>query len=314
MIDNLGICKGPGTVLSQIKVGSDSVQLSRNGKHFYILLNNRVILAAKSDKDMFSSGIPIFASVLKSLSKKAGIDQLRWLPTTDTKKDNRMLSDVLKGISENLKPAEVFILTQVPDEIQDQKPKEASKTDPVKRIEDYRISLKVFGATIDGIKESSDVLLRTCLAKKMWGSKEIMGIIGDVRANMDELSGDFEQLDVCTEHSDNRARFIQAAFSRRIASDQVKETVGKVIEDFSYLKSFMSRLAQVLNPIYTIDKDFRERVGYPATWFFTPSTFMNFTYEYDNLIDHVIKAASLESKIIEPLMIWKMAMSHPSRS
>jgi hypothetical protein len=87
----------------------------------------------------------------------------------------------------------------------------------------------------------------------------------------------------------------------------MKDVVGKIIENFSYLKSFMSRLAQDLQPLYRIDADFKSKVGYPATWFFNPSTFMNFTDEYDTLIDHMVKSASLESNIIEPLFAWKIS-------
>ena len=307
MIENLGVCKGPGTVLGCLEIGSDGLQISKNGKNFYILLNNRTILSAKSEKIFLTKNIPVAATVIKRMTKKAGIDSLRWLPTTNVKKDNEMISDSLKYIRENLEPAEVFVLQINPDEIQDQLPKEASKRFRIaNKISDYRDDLKLFDQTLSNLRYASEVLLRTNLERKMWGSKGVMDIIHEAKSEMDRLAEDFEISECMMEHSDDRARIIQAAMDRKLKTPPIKETAGKVIENFSFIKSFMSKVAQNLHSLYVIDKDFKARVGYPATWFFNPSIFMNFTYEYENLMDHMIKTASLETEVIEPLLVWKM--------
>jgi hypothetical protein len=307
MDENLGICRGSGTIFCHLKIGSDGMQLSRNGKNFYVLLNNRTILSAKSEKDFLSKNVPVIVSIVKSMAKKAGLDSMHWLPTTDIKKDNKMVSDALNFIQTNLKPAEVFVLQIVPDEIQDQQPKDASKRPSViDKLSEYQSDLQTFSTTIDGVRYASETLLRTNLEKKMWGSKEVMDIINGSHSEMDKLAENFEKVEYLIEHSGDWAGIIQTALKRNLKTASIKETAGKTLEGFSFLKSFMSKLAQNLHPLYTIDKDFKARVGYPATWFFNPSTFMNFTFEYENLIDNIIKMASLESEIIEPILVWKM--------
>jgi hypothetical protein len=307
MDENLGICKGPGTVFCRMKIGSDILQLSRNSKTLYVLLNNRTILSSKSEKDFMAESIPVIVPIIKSMTKKAGLDSMHWLPTTNIKKDNKMISDSLDYIQNNLKPAEVFVLQIAPDEIQDQQPKDASvRPDLVDRLSEYQSDLKMFENTIGNICCASEILLRTNLEKKMWGSKEIMDIISQAQSNMIKASEDFERVDYLIEHSGNWAGIIQTAINRKIKTASIKDTAGKIIENFSFLKSFMSKVAQNLHSLYTIDKDFKARVGYPATWFFNPSTFMNFTFEYENLVDNIIKTASLESEVIEPLLVWKM--------
>lgn len=305
-MEDLGICKGQGNLLCSMRVGSDQVQLSKNGKDFYTLFNGRVIAAYKSDKDLIAKGLPFVLPVIKEMCKKAGMDEMRWLPTTSPKKDNKMISDAMKYVKDNLKPAEIFVLELVPDEIQDQLPKQASKKSVLSGLQDYRDSLKEFETTVNGLRGTSGILLKTCLAKQMWGSKSIMDIITANKAAMVDISPDTERVDMCFERSGDRARFIQAAFERKMSTQQVKEVVGKIIEEFSFLKTYMSRMAQELQPLYTIDREFKAKVGYPATWFFNPSTFMDFTDGYESLIKHIIKSASLETEVFEPLLVWKI--------
>lgn len=303
-MENLGICKGTGNVLINMRVGQEKIHLSRNGRQYYILLNNRVIGSVKSEKELFDRGLPFLIPLVKELARTAGIDQLRWLPTTDIKKDNKMVSDAMKFVKQNLKPSEIFVLQIVPDEIQDQLPKEASRSDFLQKLEWYKKALKSFENNVGIVHESSEVLLKTNLAKEMWGSKNVMEIISGTKEAMIDLP--HENMDVCFEKSEKEASYIQAAFSRRLANDQVKEATGKLIEDFSFLKSYMSRLAINLQSLYTIDKDFKKHVGYPATWFFNPTTYLNFTDGYENLVGHLVKTAALETEIFEPLLLWKM--------
>jgi hypothetical protein len=55
-----------------------------------------------------------------------------------------------------------------------------------------------------------------------------------------------------------------------------------------------------------MDATFQKHTGFPATWFFCSSVFMDFLYEYENLIEHLIKAANIESFLIEPLLVLKI--------
>jgi len=328
MIDNLGVCKGPGSVLGTLKIGSDDFQISKNGKQYYVLLNNRAILSSKSEKSFVAKSIPVATLMAKRIAKKAGIDQLRWLPTTNPKKDNKMVQDSLDFIQKNLRPAEIFVLQMVPDEIQDQFQSTLSsyisnesdinnkyntnRYAEVNKLGEYRNDLKLFDQTLENLKYSSDVLLRTNLEKKMWGGREVQDIIHEAKTEMEELAAEYDTTDCMMEHSDDRARIIEAALNRKLNDDHFKKIAGEIIENFSYIKSFISRMAQNLNSIYSIDKDFKSRIGYPATWFFNPSTFLDFTYEYESLTDHLVKMASLETEIIEPLLIWKMTVNRRS--
>jgi hypothetical protein len=308
MLTDLGICKGPGTIFCKFKIADDRVQLSRNGKYYYALLNNRTVLSSRTEKEFLSDSIPVLLLMMNGMMKRAGVDSLHWLPTTNIKKDNKMISDSLDFIRKNRKPAETFVLQIVPDEIQDQQPKEASVRSPKygDRISGYWSDLGVFGSTIENIKQASEILLRTNLEKKMWGARDVMNIITASKAKMNRMAENFERSESIIEHSEHQIDILRTALQRNLKIASTRETAGKIIENFSFLKSFMSRLAQNLNTLYTIDKDFKVATGYPATWFFNPNTYMNFLYEYENLADNLIKTASLETEIIEPLLVWKM--------
>lgn len=306
--ENLGVCKGPGRILGEIKIGSDSINISKNGRHFYALLNNRVIMAAKSQKVLSERVVPVLSLMIKNICKHAQLDAARWRHIDKEYTD--MITKTIREISQNLKPVDIYLLKAKPDETQDNRSILSSdKRGIVEKLNDYRSSLSKFEETTNELKKSSEILLRTNLDKKIWGSKKVMNIINDMKSDMGVLSNDFEDVEGCLERSDDQAYKIQTIISKKYATKNMKKIVGKVIEDFAALKSFSSELTQVLQRLSSIDRVFKASVGYPATWFFNGSTFMDFLFEYDNLVDHVIKFAALESDVVEPLLIWKIKLT-----
>ena len=308
MYENLGICKGPGRLLGEIRIGSDFINISKNGRHFYILLNNRTVMAAKSEKELSERVVPVLSLIIKSFSKKAKLDSAQWHHMD--KDYTKMVTETIKSIKENLEPVEIYLLNAKPDETQDNRSiLSADKRGIVEKLADYRSVLKDFEETVNELKHSSEILLRTDLDKKIWGSKSVMDIISSVKSNMKDLSKNYETIDGCLERSDKQAYKIQAIISKKYATDKLKKVAGDIVENFAVLKSFSSELALVLQRLSSIDRVFKASVGYPATWFFNGSTFMDFLFEYDNLVNHMIKFAALESNVVEPLLVWKIQIN-----
>ena len=305
MIDDLGICKGPGTILCEFRVGSTGVQLSKIGKCFYALVNKRVVLSAKSEKDLLSKGIPVVALIIKNLMKTAQMDEMRWKPLD--KNYTHLFDDALKSISETMVPAEVFVLKLKPDEMDDNSTVDARMYgDEPDSMEDYKSQLKKFSDTVECEKHGAEILLRTNLDKSMWGSKEVMTVLAGIKAEMGPIYEASEMMEGCFEHAGDQIDYVQRCFERKLATGQVNGMIGKVIESFSTVKSYMSGIVQACQGLYTIDKVFKSRVGYPATWFFNGSTYMDFLFDHETMIDHLIKMASIETSVIEPLLVRKM--------
>lgn len=308
MFENLGVCKGPGNILGQIQMGTDTISISKIGRHLYALLNNRVIMTAKSKQELQNRVAPVLSHIVKSISKTSQLDSARWKPVD--KKYTQMITDTIKSIQKNLEPVEVYLLKSKPDETQDNRSiLSENKKGIVERLNNYRFSLKKFEETKNNIKEASDVLLRVNLDRKLWGRKEVMKVISEARSGMEVLSNDYETIDSSLERSDEQVKKIQIIINKKIASKIIKSTIGNIIENFAILKSFLSELAQVLHRFYGIDVIFKKHVGYPATWFLDSSVFMDYVFEYDNLVDHLIKFSALESDTIEPLLLWKIKLT-----
>jgi hypothetical protein len=304
MIDNLGVCKGSGTILCEFRVGSTGVQLSKIGKCFYALVNKRVVLSAKSEKDLLSKGLPVVALIIKNLMKTAQVDEMRWKPLD--KNYTHLFNEALKGVSETMVPAEVFVLKLKPDEIEDNSIVDASVPSLNDSMEDYKTQLRKFSETVECEKHGAEILLRTNLDKSMWGSKDVMVVLAGIKAEMDPFYEASEMIEGCFEHAGDQIDYIQRCFERKLATGLVNGVISKVIENFSNLKSYMSGIVQACQGLYTIDKIFKNRVGYPATWFFNGSTYMDFLFDHENMIDHLIKMASIETNVIEPLLVRKM--------
>lgn len=308
MFENLGVCKGSGTVLGQIYIGNDTISISKIGRRFYTLLNSRVIMAAKSKQELQNRVAPVLSHIMINMSKISQLDSARWRPVD--KKYTQMVTDTIENIQKNLRQVEIYLLKAKPDETQDNRSiLSENKQGIVEKLDDYRSSLKKFEETKNNIQQASEVLLKVTLDKKLWGRKEVMGVISEAKLGMVVLSNDYETIDSCLERSDEQAGKIQIIVSKRIATKTTKSTIGSIIENFAILKSFLSELTQVLYRFYGIDKIFKNHVGYPATWFFDSAVFMDFLFEFDNLINHLIKFTELESNTIEPLLLWKIKLT-----
>jgi len=308
--ENLGVCKGPGEILAHLQVGSDCINISKVGKYFNALLNNRTIISARTEKDFIKKASPVLSHIVNKVCVNAKTDSLRWKRVEHNY--TKMIDNVLEDIEKDGKPAKVFVLEVKPDQIQDNRTtgyQASSKGNIVHKLDEYRFHLKKFGETIENLNQTSGVLLRTDLDKNMWGSKKVMDIISDVKYDTDLLARDYKKMDCCLERSEDNAQKMQIIAKRRAPVIQAKKIAGNVIENFALMKSFMSELAQVLHRLYIIDGTFKSCVGYPATWFFDGSIFMDFMFEYENLIGHLIKSASLETDTIEPLLVWKIKLT-----
>ncbi len=308
MFENLGVCKGPGTILGQLQMGTESINISKIGRHFYALLNNRVIMTAKSKQVLQNRVVPVLSHIVENICKTSQLDSARWRPVD--KRYTQLVIDTIENIKKNLKPVEIYVLKAKPDETQDNRSiLSENKQGIIEKLNDYRLNLKKFEETKNNLQEASEVLLKVNLDRKLWGRKNVMDIINEAKTGMAELSQDYETVDSCLERSDEQVNKVQIIISKKIASRILKSTLGSIIENFSILKSFLSELAQVLYRFYGIDNVFKNQVGYPATWFLDSAVFTDFLFEYDNLIDQLIKFTELESNTIEPLLLWKIKMT-----
>ena len=305
MISDIGICQGSGKSLCEIKIGPDKVGISKVGRLLSTLLNHRTILTADSKKEFNSKSSPVLALVIKELVKKARVNSIQGY-SKGTKDTTDMMDETIKNIKDNITPVEIIMLKTIPDEIEENNPPVEARVSIATKLENYCRDMEDINTNLANIRQTSGTLLKTSLAPKMWGAKEVMKVINEMNSDKEEINNGFEQIEASMEHSGNQVRLIQASIGRNTGT--LKPLVGKVIENFSAVKSFMSRLAQSLQGLYAIDRVFKAHTGYPATWFFDPTTYMDFNFEYDNLINNLIKTASIESDVIEPLLLWKIKM------
>jgi len=301
MIENIGVYKSPEKAFCTLKIGQDNLKFTQVGRAYYTFLNNRAILAAKSDKDFLVNSLPVVMAVIKTLARSSQ-DKVLKMAYTKNK-----FQEAIDFVEENLKPTEVSVLKVRPSEIQDNKPPECSAGDLQKGLFEYKEALTKFAETINNVKQSSDIILRTSLTKKMWGSKDVSSVLDNIKTASSKMI-DLDIIEADIEKSDYFINGMMGLMSGKYATTiiQKKEVASKIVDKFSNIKSFMSHLAQSLQGLNNIDAVFQKYTGYPATWFVCGSTYMDFLYDYDNLIEHLVKCASIESKVIEPLLVLKI--------
>lgn len=295
MIDILGVCKGSGNVVCRMAVGPVVIKVSKAGRQYYSLLNNRIIAEAKSEKEFSTRSLPLLATVIKSLCKNHLVRTVKYASTNK-------IEDILKYIRERSEPAEIQVLESKPDEITDNKPPvdQQSLSASIRR---YRSQLPELQDNFDNMNHVSKILLRTNLSKDVWGHEEINDLLTTTRKRMANLSEDAEKIDFSIEASGRLLNAFESMYDRKLP---IKEVAGKIIDNFSRLKSYASVVAQNLQNFSGIDTLVQKKTGFPATWFFCSSTLMDFMYEYENLINNLIKMAETEGQLIEPLLVLKI--------
>ena len=303
MINKIGICNSEGQTLCWMKAGTDRIDISRNGKHFYTLLNRRAVLESKSEKDLITRTSPVISTFLKTLCKQGNLKEVTIIKGKDYKE---MLDTIIKNISDNLGNAEISVLQMVPDEMQENTPAETRAAN-FKDMSNICENFSSISENVENLKHIASILLRTNLPKDIWGSKEVVSVFHETKNSMDSMNDSFEYLEGCIEQSDSILRHL-SSFSDKISNNipQVRTLVGNIIDNFSNTKTVLSELSQNLNGLYDIDSTFKKNTGYPATWFLNSSILYDFLFEYEALIEQLIKFARIEKNLIEPLLVWKV--------
>lgn len=286
-----------GTVVSQIKCGEDLFDITQD-KSFNCYLNKNHIFSSKINDDSFGSVVGV---LVKATS-----------PTPDIViKSSPLFSTNLKpllNIINKSDRAKVQVLEDKPDEMAENKPDDKFS---LPSIQSYRDKMKKFAESFEIASDLSKVLLKTILPKTMWGSKEVKANLSKMKLSSNEEKEIFE---VAAEHTNTKlGHIITCVNNRGLNSIGVKKavenSVNHISSDFLTMKKMMASFLHTYHNLYASDSFFKKQTGYPATWFFDPSVFYNFTERYEDISENLIEATRAESSVIRPLYAWKIKVT-----
>jgi len=196
---------------------------------------------------------------------------------------------IIKQISENIPTDSVMVLQDKPDEHRENTP---STDEGVYRrflnaVPNYRQNISEYTETKNNLLNLSEALCRSKFSSSMWGADKVIRRIASIRDDLKEMKEGEENFDRAVEDIGRNEKRMILFVSGRSKSPEAKKIFGQFGSDFNEIKSFMTRLAMSLARLNRIDGVFKKYTGYPATWFFNPSLFYDFQYNYDTLTDHI---------------------------
>jgi len=283
-----------GKLVGKIGNGQDFIGLHIDGRSFYSTVNGCRVTESNTRRKFMDHAVPVVALAAVEICKQNPV--LVW----KTDRDQGAMDEIRKHLDGKIDDAKVTVLTLPPDEQQDSGPREMKASVP--NLQGYRDSLPDFAEPVNKCRELADGLLRTNIPKTMWGGKKIQGYLNGIRADLDGLQGDFDRFDATVEHSERNLHMASAVNDRKSSS----VIAGRLIEGFRDIKDTMSKTAQVTYRLFDADRTFKKEAGYPATWFFPPSVYYDFLYNFESLVKGIVKAASLEMSAIMPLFAWRV--------
>lgn len=287
-----------GQRIAQIKCDRDNFDVTLNDKYAQCFYNRIEVMGSKD--------LATFAPVVGVLVSSA----CRYPDTKIGVKVDPVHTDFLKNLVDSISKsdqARVKILELKPDEISDNKPLEA-KVD-LNKLHDYRDNTRMFFACFDDALSLSDVLLSTKLPKSATSFKEIEKTMAKLKMASSELNEKRDAYEMASEQTGTRVgQLITAIDSRRTEEAGVKRlvqaAVSRIAADFLMMKKLLASLVLSHYPLYDMDNTFKKHTGYPATWFFDPSAYYNFTERYKDASDGLIEAVRSEASVVRPLYTW----------
>ena len=186
----------------------------------------------------------------------------------------------------------------------DNKPVEAKFS--LHELDEFRDNLKVYASCFEDILSLTDVLLKMKLPKNVRGFKELTKIITTTKTATEEMMTNKEQYEIVAEQLDGKIGQVILLIKRNGSIGKLlRPAIDQVINNFGSMKKYSTEILYAFNPLYNVDHMFKKYTEYPATWYFEPSVFYNFTERYKDASDHLIEMAHIESSIIRPLHDWQ---------
>ena len=284
--------------IAQVNCGRDIFDVTIHEKQAHCYLNHVPILNSK-DIDSFS---PIVGLLVASACRTPNVKI--------SAKSHPSYADFLKGMIDTVQKSDqvkIQVLEEKPDEITDNKPKEA-KFDSSK-LEGFRDTVKSYYDCFNNALSLADILLKTKLPKSVHSFKEIEKNLEKVRTASYELNQNKDNYELASEHTGNKVGQIMTAIgSNRLEDTQVKRlvqaAVSHVVNDFTMMKRLLGSLITSHYPLYDMDRTFKKHLGYPATWFYDPAAYYSFTERYKDASDGLIDVVRSEASVVRPLFAW----------
>ena len=292
-----------GSPVGQIIIGDDTIALRMQDRSVLGSLNNSIMIETESEKKFQERAVPIVSMVVADLSIKNPVVKVY---SNDSYKD--LFQNILKQVNKS-EDAKVMVLEVKPDEMQENIPRQFLSNEAVPRaIKSYCDQVKDFSDVMEETSSLANILLKTQLPRTMWGAKKVQSLINNIRADFDNMADEVNDFEAHAEATE-RDTSIMLAMAQNPGSVE-KHKANKIIDDvktrFTSMKNTISKTAQALYGLFDIDPVVKASTGYPTTWFFDSSIFYDFTYDYNNLIKNLIKAAKAETEVIAPLSVWKV--------
>ena len=285
--------------IAQVKCNRDIFDIVLTDKYARCLLNGMDVIGSK---DFISFG-PIVSLLVASACTAPS--------TVVTVKKDPSYGDFLKGLVDTLSKSDqikVKVLEDKPDEIAEQKPKQASMVTE-EDLDGYRCGMRAYCDCFNDVLSLSEVLMKTKLPKSVLAFKDLNSIFARIKAATTELNKDRDHCDVVVEHTGNRIGKIIVAMGQNFNDPNIKkiaqESVDHVVADFMGTKKLLASLINSHYSLYDINPLFKKHTDYPATWFFDPSVFYNFTERYKDASDSLIEVVRTEASVIRPLYAWQ---------
>jgi hypothetical protein len=299
------VAKEAGIKVAQILCDQDTFDVIADDKYVRCFMNGIPVIASKD----IGSFAPVVAMTVMSSLK---------VPNTFLSiKSSQAFADFLKGILDTVSKSDqvkVQVLDEKPDEIADQKPKQAELLN--ENLDGFKNNVKTTFNCFNDVLSLSDILLKTKLPKNVLAFKDLNNTLSKVRSATMELEKSKDLCDLMVERIGIHTGRVILARENNLNDPNVKRTVQESVDymaaDFMAMKKLLASLVLSHYPLYDINPTFKKYTDYPATWFFDPSVFYNFSERYKDASDNLIDIVRAEASVINPLYAWFQS-THPQR-
>jgi hypothetical protein len=294
-----------GNVLGTIRIkGRSRIGIVAKNKSVYGVLDGYKLLESGNSASFMAESVPILAKVAVKLCKDEGEKSLGISKRDKEPKYKDLIEEFTSQVSKDPEDIEIQLLETQPDEVTENSGKpDISAAKVAESLNGYNLLLAGCWETSEKVQSLAMAMLRTRLAKNMWGGKDIQKILDSTRHKIEAMSEEMENFESAVETTDRNINSMMHLLRQGVINPAQKAMFSETARNFFAVKKPIIDLAKGIFSLYTIDPVFRKHTGFPTTWFFNSSLFYDFLYHFESLIEHMIDLTKAEAKTVEPLLL-----------
>jgi hypothetical protein len=182
-------------------------------------------------------------------------------------------------------------------------------------LKKYTEQLEDLTKIADRLQDKSEAVTRTKFVKTIWGIDKVIEEINAVKKSMPEVEKAVNELGTNVSLSVKALARLQHRVETNTVSsnDDIKFVFSVLIPDillsFDKIKNAVIKIVTILNPLYNIERIFKQHTGNPSNWSVPGNLVDDIKEAFSVLVEFLVDIPTIEMDVMEPIEVLKARLA-----